>query len=83
MIAQVDFKKYCEEDEDYIRIQDTKENNGDLCFILDDNGYAHLYNCGEGYFFGVPIRSIGNMIRLYNMLTNKELKIKENDSSLH
>lgn len=74
MIQQKDFDKYCKENEDYIRIQNTIGQNADLCFILNSNGYAQLYHCGNGLFFGVPIRSIGNMKRLYQMLTNKELK---------
>lgn len=74
MILKEDFDKYCQEKEDFIRIQDTNYPNGDLCFVLDQQGYAQLYNCGEGFYFGMPIRSIGNMSRIYRMLTNKTLQ---------
>jgi len=73
MIIKADFKSYCRPNEDYVRIQDSDYLKGDLCFILDDQGYAYLYNCSEGYYLSVPIRSIGNMKALYKMLTNKEL----------
>ena len=74
MIQKEDFDKYCKGTDDFIRIQDNFYPQGDLCFTLSTQGYAILYNCADGYEFGVPIRSIGNMKALYQMLTNEELK---------
>ena len=76
MITQEDFDKYCRPNEEYIRVNNSLEHHeqgGDVCFVLDSQGYAWLYHCGNGLFFGVPIRSIGNLGRLYTSLTNKPL----------
>jgi hypothetical protein len=75
MIQQEDFDKYCREGEDFIRVQDNHYPKGDLCFVLEDEGYACLYNCSNGLDFGVPITSIGDMGLLYQILTDKELTI--------
>lgn len=72
-IEQDEFLKYCEKGEDFIRIQDTRYPNGDLCFILDDNSYIRLYNCSEGYYFGVSITSIADAKNLYGILTDKDM----------
>lgn len=76
MIQEKDFDKYCKKGEDFIRIQDSSYPHGDLCFVLNDEGYAQLYNCNDGYYFGVPIRSLTQMKRVYELMTNKELEKK-------
>lgn len=67
----------CRKTDKGLLIQDNNYPDGDLYIDFNDQGtQCYLYNCSDGYRFGIEIKYVHQLQNIYFALTGEELTIK-------